>query len=407
MRWLLTMLFLFCLQQAVKAKVLHTGTGQPYADLNTAGKAAVPGDTILVHNGTYTGDQYLHQLQGTPAHWIYIIAENKDAVIFNGGATAWKGTDIAYLHIEGFIFTGQTANGVNIDDGGSYASPAHHIFFKNCIFRNIKATGNNDLLKLSGVDHLTMEECSFLNGSPNGSGIDMVGCHKSLISKCRFENMGANAVQMKGGSSDIRIEACVFKNAGSRAINLGGSTGLAFFRPANATWEAADLKIYSNVFIGSEVPVAFVGCIRSEVINNTIYKPGRWVIRILQENRDTIRFIKCRNNIFRNNIICIDEQVRTACSIGAGTAPETFEFSNNLWFHANNSTWPGPQLPVQEKDGLTGKDPVFKNVVKEDFSITVNSPAAGAGLFIQQPEKDYAGKTFLPKRAIGAFEIIP
>jgi hypothetical protein len=140
------------------------------------------------------------------------------------------------------------------------------------------------------------------------------------------------------------------------------------------------------------------------VVNNTIYKPQRWVIRILQENKDTARFVKCANNIFRNNIICIDGQLRTACSTGAGTAPESFTFSNNLWFHTGNGSWPGPQLPAPEKNGLTGKDPLFRNADKEDFGITANSPATLAGFPLQHPEKDHAGKPFRRERAIGAFE---
>lgn len=405
MRLLIILLFLSCLHHSLSAKILHTGHGQRYVDIATAAKVAVPGDTILVHSGTYRGDQSLQGLQGISGKWIYIIAEKSGAVLFEGGATAWRGTDIAYLHIEGFVFTGQTGNGINIDDGGTYASPARHIVLQHCIFRDMAATGNNDLLKLSGVDDLTIQQCTFLNGSPGGSGIDMVGCHNGLIYQCRFENMGTNAVQMKGGSSDIRIEACIFKNAGSRAINLGGSTGQVFFRPANAAWEAAALKVYSNIFIGSEVPVAFVGCTRSEVVNNTIYKPGRWVIRILQENRDTVHFGKCSDNTFRNNIICIDDQVRTACSIGSGTAPESFTFANNAWFHMANSAWPGPQLPVAEKGGLTGKDPLFSNAEKEDFTVAARSPAGAAGFPVQYPEKDHGGKRFLPARAIGAFEV--
>jgi hypothetical protein len=400
MRSLSLLLLLSCLNGPLLAKVLHTGQGQPYSDLTAAAKAAAPGDTILVHTGTYRGDQSLGSLKGTRAKWIYIMAEKN--VLFEGGTAAWRGSDIAYLHIEGFVFTGQTGNGLNIDDGATYETPTHHITFRRCTFRDMAATGNNDLLKLSGADDLIIQQCIFLNGAKGGSGIDMVGCHNSRIIQCRFENMGSNAVQMKGGSSNIRVEGCVFKNAGSRAINLGGSTGVPFFRPATATWEAADLKVYSNVFIGAEVPIAFVGCIRSEVVNNTIYKPGRWAIRILQENRDTARFAKCSDNTFRNNIICLDDRVSMACSIGPGTEPESFTFSNNMWFLIGNAS---PQLPLLESNGITGKDPLFSDADKEDFSITGNSPAAAAGYRSQHPQEDYTGKQFLSARAIGAYEV--
>ena len=406
MRLLILLFPLVCLYNPLSATILHTGHGQRYADITAAAKTAAPGDTIFVHNGTYRGNQSLQGLQGAAGKWIYIIAEKNGAVLFEGGNTAWRGSDLAYLHIEGFVFAGQKGNGLNLDDGGTYASPAHHIVLQHCTFRDMAATGNNDLLKLSGVDDLTIQQCTFLNGSPGGSGIDMVGCHNGLIRQCRFENMGANAVQMKGGSSNIRVEACMFRNAGSRAINLGGSTGLAFFRPANVAWEAADLKVYSNIFIGSDVPVAFAGCIRSEVVNNTIYKPGMWAIRILQENKDTVRFVKCGDNIFRNNIVCVDEQVRTACSIGPGTAAESFTFSNNVWLHVGNRAWRGPSLPVVEAGGLVGKDPLFRNAEEGDFRIEDGSPAGGAGFGVRFPERDYAGNLFgRMRRSIGAFEL--
>lgn len=404
-RAFLILLMLSLLQSSLFAMILHTGHQQPYKDLTTAAKIAIPGDTILVYGGIYPGQQSLQHLQGTPQKWIYIIAKNRGAVFFEGGATAWTGSDIAYLHIEGFVFSKQTANGVNFDDGGSYSSPAHHIVLKDCIFRDLAATGNNDLVKLSGMDDFSIEQCTFLNGSSGGSGIDMVGCHRGVISHCRFESMGSNALQMKGGSSDIQVEACVFKNAGGRAINLGGSTGKEFFRPLNAAWEASGLKVYSNVFIGSEVPVAFVGCTKSEVVNNTIYKPGRWVIRILQENRDTLSFGKCGDNTFSNNVICINQEIRTVCSIGVGTRPESFTFSNNAWYHIDNSSWTGAKLPVVETRTVLGKDPLFRNPAREDFTIAKNSPLAGAGMSLQYPEKDNVGKSFKLKRAIGAFEL--
>ncbi|WP_217602201.1 right-handed parallel beta-helix repeat-containing protein [Chitinophaga sp. GbtcB8] len=398
MRLFLLLLFV---HGPLSAAVLHTGYGQRYADIAAAATEARPGDTILLYNGSYSGNQDLQHLKGSPGKWIYIIAKKRSAVVYEGGNFAWHGSDVAYLHIEGIVFTKQTGNGLNFDDGSSYSTPAHHIVLQHCTFRDMAANGNNDLLKLSGVDDLIVQQCTFLNGAAGGSGIDMVGCHRSIIRQCHFENMGANAIQMKGGSSDILIEACRFQNAGGRAINLGGSTGTAFFRPADANYEATDLKVQSCVFTGSGVPVAFAGCTRSSVVNNTICKPARWVIRILQENKDTIRFVKCSDNIFRNNLIYVDDQLRLACSTGPGTVPESFIFSNNLWFQTGNPAWK-PQLPVAEHHSITGKDPLLRG----DYSIPDDSPAAGAGARLTHPERDYNGNRFLSQRAIGAFEVM-
>ena len=394
----------FLMSNMLFSSTRHVGAGQAYSSLPQAIAVTIPGDTILVHQGNYTGGISSSNLQGTALHWIYIHAVPRQTVIFSGGTTAWQFSDAAYLHIQGFVFQQQTANGVNIDDGGTPGSPAHHLVFENCTFRDLNATGNNDLLKLSGVDDFEIRNSVFLNGSPGaGDAIDMVGCHNGLIKNCRFENMGAASVQAKGGSGNIRIEANIFKNGGQRSINLGGSTGLPFYRPVDAKYEATDLKVYSNVFIGSDAPVAFVGCIRSEVVNNTIYLPEKWVLRILQEKVDTSRFYPCGNNFFRNNIIYLDSRVSTCCNTGPGTAPRTFTFSNNLWYHLQNSGWKGPDLPVKDVNGIVGKDPLFKDAAQENFALNPGSPAVAKGFPVALPQSDFTGKNYSHPWYIGAF----
>src|SRR5690606_38130139 len=94
---------------------LHVGPGQQYTTLQQAVNMAVPGDTILIHEGTYSGGLFVGDLQGTSQNWIYILAQGE--VVYNGGTNAWQFSDGAYLHIRGFTFRHQTGNGLNIDDG--------------------------------------------------------------------------------------------------------------------------------------------------------------------------------------------------------------------------------------------------------------------------------------------------
>lgn len=398
-------LFLLILSPFIlSATGLHVGSGYPYPTLGDAVGDAVPGDSIIIHQGVYSGGIFVNSLQGESDNLITIIASEGENVVFEGGTNAWQFSDAAYLHIEGFTFREQTGNGLNFDDGGSYETPAHHITFTNCIFRDIDASGNNDLLKLSGLNDFEISNCLFVNGSPGGSGVDMVGCHDGLIYNCSFENMGTNSIQAKGGTSNIRIVANLFKNGGNRSINMGGSTGLEFFRPLDATYEASQLKVYSNIFIGSEAPIAFVGCILSEVVNNTIYLPGKWVLRILQETVDPDRFEPCGQNVFRNNIVYMNENVNVVCNIGPNTAPETFTFSNNLWHHtAQGSNWT-PSLPVTEENQISNVDPEFINAGDEDFNIQPSSPAVGNGFTVSEPVLDHEGELFQIPRSIGAFE---
>lgn len=389
------------------AATLHIGSGQPYASIQQAAAVARPGDTLLIHTGTYAGGQYIENLKGTANAWIFIRNAPGASVIVEGGTNAIQFTDPAYLHLSGLIFQRQKGNGLNIDDGGSYDSPAHHLIFENCTFRDMSASGNNDLLKLSGLDHFEIRRCTFLNGAAGGSGVDMVGCHQGIITGNYFENMGSNAIQAKGGTEHIRMEGNFFRNCGQRTLNLGGSTGLQFFRPLNAPFEAANLQVYSNIFIGSVAPIAYVGCVHVEVVNNTIYRPENWVIRILQETVDPSRFLACGDNIFRNNIVVLGDNLRTETNIGPNTRPESFTFSNNLWFNVDDNNWGGPSIPVQDANGLINANPLLVNPTAGDFHIQRGSPAAGAGFGVSEPEKDYYRQTFGNPRSIGAAEAEP
>lgn len=397
-------LLLLSCYYSIKANTLEVGAGHPYATLDAALQDVTPGDTILVHGGTYAGGLFAENIQGTADAWITIMAATGEVVIYNGGSNAWQFSDAAYLDIRGFVFENQTGNGLNFDDGGTYDTPAHHIKFIGCAFQNINATGNNDFLKLSGVDSFEVVQCTFLNGAAGGSGIDMVGCHDGKVRLCQFLNLGSNSIQMKGGTRNITVERNFFNSGGERTLNIGGSTGLQFFRPIDAPYEAADIRVHSNIFVGSTAPIAFVGCINSAVINNTIYLPTKWVMRILQESVDTTRFAPCGNNDFINNIIYINNLVSVECNIGPNTDPGSFLFSNNMWYKENDPSWAGPVLPVEDINSLNGEDPLFRDAENEDFSLFFGSLAIGAGLDLSQPVEDHIGNAFNQPRSIGAYE---
>jgi len=392
---------------AFAQNTLHVGSGHPYANLTAAANNAAAGDTILMHAGTYPGGLFIGDLQGAPGAWITIRNAPGETVVFEGGSNAIQFTDPAWLHLRGLIFQHQTGNGLNTDDGGTYATPAHDIIFEDCTFRDISASGNNDLLKLSGLEHFQILRCTILNGAAGGSGIDMVGCHHGLIRGCYFENLGSNAIQAKGGCEDIQIERNFFRNGGQRTLNLGGSTGLAFFRPDTAHFEAADIRVFSNIIVGSWAAVAYVGAVQVRVENNTIYNPQNWVIRILQETVDPSRFLECGDNTFRNNIVYLDHNLGTETNIGPNTRPETFTFTNNLWFNSALPNWTGPDIPTADPNMVLNQNPLFVNPAINDFHLLPGSPAAGAGATTAGIPLDFYGSGFAVPPSIGAAEANP
>lgn len=400
---LLPALLLLLLSSSIHARTLEVSPDGEYDSLGAAARYAQPGDTILFRAGVYPGGDYVANLSGRADAWITVMAAEGEQVILRGGSNAWQLTDASYLRIIGFTIEGQTGNGFNIDDGGSIETPAHHIVIERCTFGRLEATGNNDQLKMSGIDSFMVTRCTFRDGSPGGSMIDMVGCHQGVFSDNLFERGGSNCIQAKGGTAFIRIERNRFLDGGARALNIGGSTGLQFFRPLGANYEASNIAVYANLFTGADAPIAFVGAVNSEVVNNTIWLPKRWAIRILQETTAE-GFLPCGNNAFRNNIVVVDDAAdNPTLNIGSNTAPETFLFSNNLWYHVGNAGWSGPNLPVAETAAIIGRDPLLVAPPSE-LSLRAGSPAIGAGADVADPANDFAGRAFLSPRSIGAYE---
>lgn len=406
MKHLLTLLALSLIVKLLPAQVITIGNTGDYPNLEAAQGIVFAGDTLLLEAQIFAdGAQFLENLNGTNSAPIVIMAQNEHQSVFQGGTEAIHLINCSYIELNGLVFEQQTGNGVNIDDGGDYDTPSEHITIRNCIFRDMAANGNNDLLKMSGVDHFLIEKCSFTNGGSGGSGIDFVGCHWGTVQDCYFDNAGTTGIQNKGGTQFIRIQRNTFKNIAQRALNLGGSTGLQYFRPSLPSpiveaFEAADIDVSSNVFIGNWAPIAYVGCVRTKVYNNTFYQPQNWVIRILQENTTT-GFLPCMNNEFKNNIVYLHSDL-TEVNIGPNTAAETFNFSNNLWYNASSNTW-SPSLPVTDVNQVIA-DPLFEDSANENFNIPMNSPAVGAGLYMEAFSSDFNQALFNDPPSIGAFE---
>ncbi len=354
-------------------------------ELIRAVRAAQPDTKILMAPGEYRGGLSFADLQGTKGKPIVLAAlDAKQPPQIIGGTSGLHLIRPSFVELHSLHFGKAKGNGLNIDDGGDAKRPAKQIVLKDLQIRDIGPKGNRDGIKLSGVEHFHIENCTIERWGESGSAIDMVGCHEGEIVKCQFKYRGdifGNGVQTKGGSADISIRRCRFENAGGRAINIGGSTGRAYFRPLSAGYEAKNISVEDCTFIGSMSPITFVGVDGATVRYNTIYRPTRWVIRILQESQGK-EFVPCRNGSFTNNIIVFrSNEVRSVVNVGGGTDPQTFDFSGNHWFCIDN-----PQrsdrlgLPVKESKGSYGINPKFVDAAKGDLRLISPSQVRGAGV---------------------------
>jgi len=396
-----------------------TGNGSPAAPYRTIARAtglATPGTAVRIHPGNYPGGTYLSDLAGTAAAPIWIGGAPGEArPVVSGGGEGLHLTRVRHLVLHDLEVTGATGNGINCDDGGDYNNEdaTRHVIFRGLRIHNIGTGGNQDALKLSGVNDYFVLDCEIADGSSGGSGIDHVGCRRGLIARNRFTRAGTNAIQSKGGSSAIEIRANRFEECGARTLNIGGSTGYEFFRPSLAAtpainYEARDIRVVANVFIGSDAPLAFVGAVDCVAVNNTIVSPHNWVVRILQEtvSSGSYTFAACGNNTVANNIVHYDRgDLSTYVNVGPDTAPATFSFARNLWYNTANPAQSTPSLPVAETGGLYGADPRFVSAPLADYRLRAGSPALGAGASHALSTTDYRGDTYAAPPALGAFAL--
>jgi hypothetical protein len=391
----------------------------PYRTITRAVEEAGPGTAIRVHAGTYTARTNIANLAGTAEAPIWIGgAPGEPRPVIEGVSEALHLSRVRYVVVHDLEVRNAYDNGINCDDGGDYDDPeaTHHVIFRSLSIHDVGGSGNQDCLKLSGVNHFHVLGSTFARcgGGLSGSGIDHVGCHHGVVANNSFETMHGNAIQCKGGSSDIDIRANRMVHAGQRAVNIGGSTDFTYFRPplsaTDPNAEARDIRVVSNVIHGAVTPFAFVGCVGCLAAHNTVVDPESWLLRILQETTSSgsYAFLACQDNAVVNNLFFFDRRaLRTYVNIGPNTLPGTFTFSHNLWYAHDEPTQSEPALPVEEIGAVVAEDPLMVDPSAGGYHLQANSPAIGAGTSLDEVVYDFDGRRYNQPPSIGAFAADP
>ncbi|MFP4599102.1 MAG: right-handed parallel beta-helix repeat-containing protein [Persicimonas sp.] len=338
--------------------------------------------------------------------------------LLEGGNTGLQLSDPQYVVLENLVIRNTSQNGLNIDDGGSFDTPAHHVVLRNITVEGVGDGGNQDCIKMSGVDDFwvldsDVSECS-------GQGIDIVGCHDGVIAGNHIHDKPSAGVQAKGGTADILIHGNRIADVSGRGVNAGGSTGLEYFRPQDAPHEGARIQVVANIFerVGAEsgAPIAFVGCDACLFAHNTVVEPQTWVARILQETVGD-RFVPSRDGRFVNNVVAFNvDDLRNGVfvNVGPDTAPETFTFANNLWYALDDPDFDGPTLSSgipAPQNSVVQQDPGFADRAGGDYRIGTSSPAVGAAGPLDHDAgfdgfdlPDYDGHCYGDPAAVGSYE---
>ncbi|HLO40483.1 MAG TPA: right-handed parallel beta-helix repeat-containing protein [Phycisphaerales bacterium] len=338
--------------------------------LRHAVRSAAPGDRVTLAAGTYSGTLWLEAIKGAQGKPIVIAgADPADPPVIDGEAECIHLSMCEWVSIEHMILKSATGNGLNVDDGGNLREPARGIELRSLVVQDIGPDGNCDGIKLSGLRDFKVLECTIERWGGGGSGIDLVGCAEGVIESCTLRHeagKGASGIQLKGGTHTVVVRRCHFEEAGQRALNIGGSTGLSFFRPEPRGFEARAIAVEGCTIIGSDAAVAFVGVDGARVERNTIYNPRRWVLRILQETRQE-GFVPSRGGVLSANLVVVDDVRVLHPNIGDGTDPASFVFERNFWYCATDAKHSTPRLPSPEIEGVYGQDPKLADPSRGDL----------------------------------------
>jgi hypothetical protein len=357
--------------------------------------ASRPGDRVLLLPGEYRGIFFFKGVHGAAGKPITIAAADPARPPrFVGDEYCVQFSGVSHLVLSDVEFTHAREMALNFDDENVPTRRSHHVTLRNVRVTDVGPKGNADGIKFAGVDDVRVEDCTVERWGGQGSGLDMVGCHRVLVVGCTFRKGGANAVQFKGGSSDVTVLRCRFEDCGERAVHLGGRTDDTAFRPplaslpANGRYELKNARVEGCTFVGGQAAVGFVGVDGAVVRYNTLYRPEQYVIRILQENT-AAGFVPCRDGVFENNVVVFRSErwADGGVNVGPGTAPDTFRFAGNLWYCEDRADRSAPRLPTDEADGVVGKDPQLRDPAKGDLGVRPGSPAADKGAHALPPTK--------------------
>lgn len=331
----------------------------PFATIQHASTVVGPGDTVIVLDGTYTGDVTIKS-SGTSGHPITYMAQHKWQAKLVGKGTGdgsvVVGLTGGYIRIENFDVTGSDANGINLATGNTVGSTASYN----------QAIGNR-------VHDLTNMPCS----SNSGSGIS-TGGGSDYLSVSHDDIIGNLIVNMQAGSgcssgpypTGIYIQTPYDVVANNIVVNAG--YGLETWHNANHD------TIYGNTVINSphggfiigsgDAPSGATWAQSGTLVQNNI-SVGNLHGFIEEGNTHNNSYI---DNLVWNNGSCTPSSCTTAPTVVSGTVSADPKFVNN-----------------------TG-------TASGSYALQAGSPAIGAGLALAGILTDFAGN---PRPQSGSTDI--
>lgn len=244
------------------------------------GKTTTTGYRINLVAGEYIyRDQATNSIVGLyldEKHGTYnypIIISSADGNLNAHIVSSFDFRDVSYVYLVGLDFKTIASS----DGGGNtvHFASGDHILIKNCRIDGFDGVARKpqEALKVNQVKYIYVEE-SEISGA-FWFALDYVGVQYGHIYNCKIHDASEDALLIKGGSAQIRIENCTIYNADRFGFSAGQGAGFDFMVVPWLHYEAYDLKFINNIIYNTNYAgVAVLGGYNILIAYNTLYKIG-------------------------------------------------------------------------------------------------------------------------------------
>ncbi len=249
----------------------------PWQTLQHASARIVAGDTLILRQGTYSGNITIDvpdvTIRSYAGEWATITAPIDDPTaewVLRFDSDAHRGKLQRVELVGGYYYALKTES--NYDLGKTAEFGASGLLVEDCKLHD----SGRDVVKLTpGSNDVTIRRCEIFNSGrrdpSNAEGIDNVNADRMILQDSFLHDLATTGVYAKGGARDCLIERNRIENTGALGITLGGDTDPEWFDQSAAYYENINGVVRNNIVVNTVYAgIALTGSLGARVYNNTL-----------------------------------------------------------------------------------------------------------------------------------------
>jgi len=256
---LLGLAIFLCISSTVHAKTIYMGSAETYKTLQSAFAGMSGGDTLIIRDGTYTGDanQIRYNLKppsGSASAYTIVKAENQGKVTFDGQDSrsmfyGYGTFTMSYVQFDGIQWVNSNS-GHDLTGSAHNNRTAHHIKITRC--------GFEDNLAINYASYVLVEDC-YVTGKGRYNFIPFTSDHV-IFRRCvaRLDNADGGGMPIAHfvnyTSQYVEYQNCIAIDSNDQYYsNYEGVYGGFYCRHVNTigstTYRSSDTKIRGSVVL--------------------------------------------------------------------------------------------------------------------------------------------------------------